>query len=98
MVNPNQLLQFPRKNTFLAVVNVDNIEENPEDAQISSTIFFEEQTTADVTIPQDILDACCEIAIALLDGIDVDKEAQNLSITEHHFMVARSKRDTTFAQ
>jgi hypothetical protein len=34
----------------------------------------------DVTVPQNILDACCEIAIALLANKNPDREFQNLFV------------------
>ena len=33
----------------------------------------------DVVVPQAILDACCEIALALLDGFDLEMEKANLA-------------------
>ena len=37
------------------------------------------------TVPQDILAACCEIAYALLDGIDPEIEMQNANTTSQRF-------------
>lgn len=34
----------------------------------------------DVDVPQDIKDACCEIAIMLLDGFDIEVERNNLDM------------------
>lgn len=36
-------------------------------------------------IPQEIYIACCEIAYALLDGVDPELELQNINTTQHGF-------------
>lgn len=36
-------------------------------------------------IPTDIYVACCEIAFALLDGVDPELELQNINTTQHGF-------------
>jgi len=40
----------------------------------------------DVDVPQNIKDACAEIALALLDGVDTQIEFENLSMTQHSFV------------
>lgn len=37
------------------------------------------------TIPTEIYMACCEIAFALLDGVDPELELQNINTTQHGF-------------
>jgi hypothetical protein len=44
----------------------------------------------DVDVPQDIKDACCEIALALLDGVDMEKERENLDMTSQGYGNVRS--------
>ena len=53
-------------------------------------------TTADTEIPADIKAACCEIAIKLLDGVDVDEEAELVSKTSQGYGGARSTYDRSF--
>ena len=50
------------------------------------------------TIPQDLKDASCEIAIALLDGIDPEKEFENLSMISQGYANIRSTYDRTIRQ
>ena len=47
-------------------------------------------------IPEDVLNACYEIAIALLDGINPDLEFENLSQTSTHYANVKTtfNRDT----
>lgn len=49
-------------------------------------------------IPNDLKNACCEIALALLNGIDPEKEAESLSVTSSSFSSVRSTYDRGFAQ
>lgn len=37
------------------------------------------------TIPQEVYQACCEIAFNLLDGVDPELEMQNINTTQHGF-------------
>lgn len=39
----------------------------------------------DTTVPLDILYACCENALSLLDGTDVDEELENLRILSERY-------------
>lgn len=39
----------------------------------------------DTEVPQDVKDACCEIAYALIDGIDIEKERENLDMVSQGF-------------
>jgi hypothetical protein len=45
---------------------------------------------SDTEIPQDIQIACCEIAYALLDGIDPDLELENLDVVSQGYASVRS--------
>jgi len=45
---------------------------------------------SDTEVPQDIKDACSEIALALLDGVDPELEFDNLSMTAQAYGVIRS--------
>lgn len=44
----------------------------------------------DTVVPSDIKAACCEIAYALLDGIDVEKESENLDMVSQGYGNVRS--------
>ncbi len=48
---------------------------------------------ADTTIPKDIQYACCECALALLDGIDPEQEFANLSMVSQGYSSVRSTYD-----
>jgi hypothetical protein len=51
----------------------------------------------DTEVPQDIKDATCELALALLDDVDPNLEVENLSHTKQGIGDARVERDTTFS-
>lgn len=44
-------------------------------------------------VPQAILNACCELALKYLDGVDPDEEQDKLSVTSQGFASARSTYD-----
>jgi len=44
----------------------------------------------DSAVPQDVKDACCEIAIALLDGKDPELEYENLRMISQQFANVKS--------
>lgn len=50
------------------------------------------------TVPQDLKDASCEIAIALLDGIDPEREFENLGMISQGYANIRSTYDRTIRQ
>jgi len=50
----------------------------------------------DVVVPQDIMRACAEIAYALLDGVDPDREANNLVVTAEGFSSVRTNYNRDF--
>lgn len=51
----------------------------------------------DSEIPQAIKDACCEIAYALLDGRDPDKDLEDLATVSQGFSSIRNTKDRSFA-
>lgn len=53
---------------------------------------------ADSVIPQNILDACCEIALALLDGVDPELEYENLLMVQQSFDVVKTTYDRSMVQ
>jgi len=52
----------------------------------------------DTTVPTDITNACCEIALKLLEDIDPDMEYSDLTINHHQFSFVRNTQDRSFAQ
>lgn len=54
--------------------------------------------TEQTEIPDDLKNACCEIALALLDGIDPEKETNSLNVTSDGFSSVRSTYNRDFAQ
>lgn len=48
---------------------------------------------ADVAIPDDIQYACCECALALLDGVDMEIETENLGMVSQGYSNVRSTYD-----
>lgn len=44
-------------------------------------------------VPQDVLDACCEIALALLDGVDPDFEYAQLKVVSQGYSSVRTTYD-----
>jgi hypothetical protein len=59
---------------------------------------FEFPRNGSVTIPQDIVDAACEIALALLDGVDPELEMQGLGTVSQRFAAAGTTFDTSQAR
>lgn len=72
---------------------------------------FDESTTAgepsqvnqfprgtDSAVPNDVRVACCELALKLLDDVDVDFEVENLSRASQGIGDARTTRDTSAPQ
>lgn len=44
-------------------------------------------------VPEEVLRACCLIAYALLDGVDMEIENRNLSVITHSFDASRTTYD-----
>lgn len=59
-------------------------------SRTSTTQALQFPRGGDTTIPSDIKYACCEIAYALLDGIDVEKEIENLDMVSQGIGNVRS--------
>jgi hypothetical protein len=52
----------------------------------------------DTEVPNDIKNACSEIALALLDGVDPELEFENLAMVSQGYANVRSTYDRSFAQ
>jgi len=48
------------------------------------------------TVPQDLKNAICEIALSLLDGTDPEKEFENLALTSTQYSSVRSTYDRAY--
>ena len=46
------------------------------------------------TVPREILAACCECALAFLDGVDPEMELKNLNVMHQGFAAVRQTYDT----
>ncbi len=75
---------------------IDQLNYAGDKSSSSQTLQF--PRGGDSEIPEAIASACCEVAIQLLDGVDVDREGKNVNIQEHGFTTVRTKRDTSFVQ
>lgn len=47
-------------------------------------------------VPQDLKNAICEIALSLLDGVEPEKEFENLALTASQYSSVRSTYDRTY--
>jgi hypothetical protein len=56
-----------------------------EDQVLEFPRYTGEEPDGDETVPDDIKYACCEIALALLGGYDLEKEAKNLGVIRRTF-------------
>lgn len=59
------------------------------------TIQLKDPVANPPTTPEDILTACCLIALALLDGVDPEIEAQNVGTLHQGFSALRETYDPT---
>lgn len=69
-------------------LNFNGVKTNPTQAQSFPR-------GGDVTVPQDIIIATYELAIALLDGVNPDFEIENLQLSNIKFGPTTSIRDTS---
>jgi len=51
--------------------------------------------SGDTVVPQDIQDACAELALRLLDGVDPELEFENLAMVSQGYANVRSTYDRT---
>lgn len=96
-LDDTQLLQFPRKMTPVVTVSGFGFsfalpdQDEPTDI-ITGVDIGEEETSLiiDVDVPADIKAACCEIAIALLDGRDPDLDIEQLIVDSQSYSGVRT--------
>lgn len=95
--DPSQLLQFPRKSLPIVVRQgfgfVFGLRDEDEDENFDVTEETDEQEQSlqiDTNIPADIQIACCEIAIALLDGRDPDLDVEQLVVDSQSYSGVRT--------
>ena len=53
---------------------------------------------ADISVPQDIMDATTEIALSLLDGVDPELEFENLAMITQQYGTIKSTYDRSINQ
>jgi hypothetical protein len=63
-----------------------------------ATQVLEFPRDSDEEIPQDIKNACCEEALALLDGKDPDQELEDLAVISQGYSSVRVTVDRSFTQ
>jgi len=61
----------------------------------SSTQIHQFPRYEDTSYPDDIISACCEIALALLDDVDMEAEVENMRMISQGYGSARSTYDPT---
>jgi len=83
------------KSLIMATRAIDNL--NFSGVKTLSTQELEFPRGGDTTTPQAILDACCEIALTLLDGVDPDLEFENLKMVSQGYANVRSTYDVSIA-
>lgn len=52
----------------------------------------------DTEVPDDVIQACCELALAFLDDVDPNIEIENLNRTRQGIGDARIEKDTSYVQ
>jgi len=77
-----------------ATLLIDNLNYAGEKADPNQTNEF--PRGIDASVPQAIVNACAEIALSLLDGVDVNAEGDNVNVTHQTLSTARTMRDTSF--
>lgn len=50
----------------------------------------------DLSVPQPILSACAEIALKLLDDVDVNQQMDSVATKQAHMSSVKTERDTSF--
>lgn len=76
---------------------INNITYKGRKTDLNQTDEFPRDIT-DGEVPQDVKDATAEIALALLDGIDPEREREGVSIESQGYSSARSTYDRGFVQ
>jgi hypothetical protein len=88
-VDSNQRLEFPRMNNLIRQATT-------KDGELGTIDTFVIVPSIDVQVPNDIIQACYNIALKLLEGYDPDIEKDNLTMTENKYSQVGSKFDRTF--
>jgi hypothetical protein len=80
---------------FKALTHATRILErlNYKGAKTDTLQSYQFPRSPDTEIPQDMQDACCELALSLLDGVDPDLEFENLRLTQQSMASAKSTYD-----
>lgn len=86
------------KHTVWAVLDANACadEDDIAAAEVAQALQF--PRGSDTEVPEDIEIACYEIAIALLDGVDPEMEAESLGVISQGFASVRTTYDRSWAQ
>lgn len=82
------------KAATMATKSIDRLNFHGNKADSSQTLEF--PRGGDSSVPQDIKDACCEILLALLNGVVPDFEYDSTALISETFLKAKTQRDTSF--
>jgi len=80
------------KALIMSTTLIDRLNYRGEKADSDQTLQFPRGN--DTAVPQDIKNACSEVALALLDGVDPEMEFENLRMKSQAYGVVRSTYDT----
>jgi len=80
------------KALIMATTLIDRLNYRGEKADSDQELQF--PRGYDTEVPQDIKNACAEVALALLDGVDPEMEFENLRMKSQAYGVVRSTYDT----
>lgn len=69
-----------------------------DDQEMEFPRYYDDEVEGDETTPDDIKIACYELAMALLDGVDPDFEAENLTVVSQGYSSVRMARSSMIPQ
>lgn len=78
--------------TMATITVIDRLNFRGEKADSAQELQFPRGN--DTVVPQDIKNACAEVALALLDGVDPEMEFDNLRMKAQAYGVVKSTYDT----
>jgi hypothetical protein len=97
-VNYRSWDSFENEDKWRAIAHATRIIDrlNFIDAKANADQPLQFPRTGATTVPVQIEQACYEVALRLLEGIDPDMEAQNASLRSQGFAIAKSEHDRSF--
>lgn len=94
----NAPIEDREKALFDATRRIEVLAFKGSKATSEQVLFFPRLTLDSGVVPDDIIMATYEIALALLNGIDPDVEARNLSVSAQGYAGARTTYDRSYTQ